>query len=160
MRAKLSIAILAVALMVGLAPAYTNLWVTPYFSYQLMGGTAKTTTPNNVDAPVNFCTIMETLHVAVHVGVCTLTVTNANGVYDPLIWCLDGTVGVKIGLPVAVNSNTYTPFGPFADSTAVQLAGHWKKFILYISATADSVQAHGYVMVGSSAPSIQNTHLK
>ena len=145
--------------MATVAFGYTELWTPPYHDYTPMGGTAITNSPTNmIGVTPGYGFIQDTLHVPVHTACCTLSVTNGGGIYDPVIWCLNGTIGMKIGIPQAVNSTTIIPFGPVADSTSTQLPGVWKKFIIYITATADSTAAHGYVVQGRSAPSTMLTH--
>jgi len=159
MRYKHLAIVLVMLVMSGTAFGYTAKWTPVYHDVTMCGGTAIANSPSNIDAPLGYGVLCETLHVAVHTWKDTLTLTNAAGVYDPIIFCLDNSIGVTVGVPVAVNSNTYIDY-PFADSTTVQLPGRWKSFILTAQATADTTAAHGYVVIGRAAPSTQNFHLK
>jgi len=136
---------------------YTAKWNPVYHDYTLVGGTAIANMPTNmINAPVGYGLLCETLHVAVHTWCDTLELSSV--MYDPVIYCLDNSIGVTIGIPQAVNSTTYTNY-ICADSTTLQLAGRWRSFILSCQATADSTGAHGYVVVGRSAPNVTSTRL-
>ncbi len=149
--------VMALLFMAEPADAYTAKWNPVYHDYTLMGGTAITTAPSAmIDAPIGYGIIMDTLQMAVHVWCDTLTITSGTAVYDPIIYCLDNSIGVTLGIPQAVNSTTYINY-PAADSTTLQVPGRWRSFIISCQATADSTAAHGYVVIGRTQPAVTLT---
>ena len=164
MRSKSLTIMLATLLAVGMASAYTEMWQPPYFDNMLVGGTATSAiqlpSTGISTAPLNFSVVGETLHMAAHLQSYEFTVSNANGIYNPVIWSLDGAVTLYVGIPTAIGSTTLIAVPTAGDSHAVRLPGIWKTFTIYKSGTADSAAATGYFITGASAPSIDYIRLK
>ena len=164
MRARTLAAVLAVVLMATMAFGYTEMWTPPYFDNQFLGGTASSAIIlpelNVSTAPTNFSVVGETLHMAAHLQSYEFTVSNANGIYNPVVWCLNGAVTLYIGVPIATGSTTLIPVPTAGDSHGIRLPGIWKTFTVYKSGTTDSATATGYFITGASAPNIDYFRLK
>jgi len=148
---------LAVLLMVGTAFGYTEMWTPIYHDRTLIGGSttsALITLSGAYAGPVGYDVIMDTLHMAAHLQCDTLTITSGTPVYEPMLYSLDGSVTVRVGIPKSVNSKTYIAYPAPGDSYAVHLPGRWRSFIISKSGTTDSATATGYVVVGHSSPPI------
>jgi len=137
---------------------YTNMWTYPYIDRMLVGGTSTSTAtvalPGVIDALPGYCTLAETLHMAAHLQCDTLEVTNGNGIWNPTLWSLDGTVTLIVGVPVGPGTTTIIPVLTAGDSHAIQLAGRFKSFIIYKTGATDSTGATGYVACGMGGPAL------
>ena len=164
MRARTLATILAVVCMATMALGYTEMWQPPYFDNMLCGGTASSVimlpAPDISTAPTNYSVVGETLHMAAHLPSYEFTVSNPNGIYNPVVWSLNGAVTLYIGIPTAIGSSTLIAVPTAGDSHAVRLQGVWKTFTIYKSGTSDSAGATGYFITGGAAPSMSYFRLK
>ena len=163
MRAKTLATVLALILMVGAGFGYTDATRPVYIDYTLMGATTATGvgSPSNIyDVPGGYAIIMDTIHMDSSLQCDTLTLTSSTPVYDPLIYPLNGTVTLIVGIPQAPGSTTYLKYFTPGDSYGVQVPGKLRSFIIWKDGTADSVEATGYVVLGRVGVPTTNMHLK
>lgn len=156
MRAKNLTALLAVLALAGMAFGYTAVTRPVYIDYTLCGGQSNylAGASNVYDVNGGFAVSYDSVHMAAGVQKDTLSLTKGY-VYDPLIYSLDGSVTLYIGIPAYPGSTTINYYETPGDSYGLVVPGKFDKFYIAKSGTVDSTTATGYQIIGRTAPSVQ-----
>jgi len=154
MRSKLCLILPALLMIAGIATAYTNLWQPVYYDRTLMGGGSATTATvfqvsGVYNTPSGFGVYMDTVHIAAHKE--SLVVALDGSVVDPYIWSLNGTIQVGIAIPRSATNSSYLTYITANDSTAIQIPGKLRSFVIWKYGSTDSAAANGYVVMGKAA---------
>jgi hypothetical protein len=164
MRYRTSLAVFAVLLMATMAFGYTDATRPVYIDYTLCGATATTMQiPSNMySVPGGSAVIMDSMRMAASLQCDTLSTTSGATFYDPMIYPLNGTVTLIIGIPAkpSANNTTYMKYFTPGDSYGAIVPGKWSSFIIWKNGTTDSTGATGYMVIGRADVPVTNMHLR